>query len=155
MHHVSATALFFFLLLTTGNFDVEVCKKWRTLASENTLWSTLFKERWGTDCATFYAPIDSRTWKDVYAVQDRCDRFGVGLKIIREGEDYFLVHQGEIQRHLGRRRPRTAGIDSSSEAGEAHNRLAGDEHCSSILDQIIFFIGDVEAASTHAKRICR
>lgn len=78
-----------------------------------------------------------------------------GLKIIREGEDYFLVHQGEIQRHLGRRRPETVRIDSSSKAGEAHVRLGDDEHCSSILDKIIFFIGDMEAASTHAKRICR
>lgn len=47
------------------------------MASENALWSDLFKERWGEDHAAFYAPVGSKSWKDVYEVQDRCDRIGL------------------------------------------------------------------------------
>lgn len=56
---------------------VEVCRKWKIMASENVLWSNLFVERWGRDSASFYAPMDSKSWKDVFAVQDRCDRVGL------------------------------------------------------------------------------
>ncbi|KAI5657598.1 hypothetical protein M9H77_26391 [Catharanthus roseus] len=134
-----------------------VCRKWKNLASDNTLWSNLFTERWGVDRATFYAPIDSKTWKDVYIVQDRCDRFGLGLKIIREGDDYYLIHQGQIQRYLGTRSLETGRIDASTEAGYVDDCSGGNEPRSGILDKILFFIGDMEAASTHAKRsrICR
>lgn len=55
----------------------KVCQKWKTLAGEDGLWLNLFKERWGEDQATFYAPVDSKSWKDVYEVQDRCDRVGL------------------------------------------------------------------------------
>ncbi|KAG8381102.1 hypothetical protein BUALT_Bualt06G0087300 [Buddleja alternifolia] len=130
-----------------------VCRKWRGLASDDTLWSNLFKERWGIDNAAFYAPADSNSWKDVYIVQDRCDRIGLGLKIIREGDDYLLVHQGQIQRHLGSRQ-------QESRAFNLENGITGGEECkdeeegqcSSILDKILFFIGDMESASVHAKR---
>lgn len=54
-----------------------VCRKWKLVASDNTLWSNLFKERWGEDHAAFYAPVGSKSWKDVYEVQDRCDRIGL------------------------------------------------------------------------------
>ncbi|PHT96717.1 hypothetical protein BC332_34360 [Capsicum chinense] len=47
------------------------------LGSENSLWCDLFIERWGSDQATFYAPDDSKSWKHVYMVQDRCDRNGL------------------------------------------------------------------------------
>ena len=53
---------------------VEVCRKWKILASDDTLWSYLFTQRWGVDHATFFAPDGSKLWKDVYAVQDRGDR---------------------------------------------------------------------------------
>lgn len=72
-----------------------------------------------------------------------------GLKIVREGDDYFIVHQGEIQRYLGSRQPESRAIDSSN------NRLVSadeEQPCSSILDKILFFIGDMETASVHAKR---
>ncbi|KAJ8513797.1 hypothetical protein OPV22_004231 [Ensete ventricosum] len=62
----------------------QVCRKWRVLASDDALWSNLFKERWGADSAAFYAPTDPKSWKDVYIVQHRCDRFGLGLRIITE-----------------------------------------------------------------------
>lgn len=61
-----------------------------------------------------------------------------GLKIIREGDDYYLVHQGQIQRGLGSRRESTEDAEVASSGG--------------ILDKIFFFIGDMEAATTHAKR---
>ncbi|KAL8550980.1 hypothetical protein ACS0TY_000166 [Phlomoides rotata] len=114
-----------------------VCRKWRELASDNELWSNLFKERWGVDRATFYAPSNAESWKNIYIVQDRCDRVGLGLKIIREGDDYFLVHQGQIQRCLGTRRQES---------------VEEEQPCLGILDKILFFIGDMEAASSHAKR---
>ncbi|CAH1444527.1 unnamed protein product [Lactuca virosa] len=33
--------------------------------------------------------------------QDLCHRVGLGLKIIKDRDDYFLIHYREIQRHLG------------------------------------------------------
>uniref|UniRef100_A0A5B7CCQ5 F-box protein n=2 Tax=Davidia involucrata TaxID=16924 RepID=A0A5B7CCQ5_DAVIN len=136
----------------------QVCRKWKAMTSDNKIWSNLFKERWGSDHAMFYAPVDSKSWKDVYEVQDRCDRVGLGLKIIREGGDYFLVHQGEIQRHLGSRSQQN-GANGCSLSSERH--LIGEtsveeekEPCLGILDKILFFIGDLEVASIYAKR-CR
>ncbi|KAF7816658.1 F-box/WD repeat-containing protein pof10 [Senna tora] len=135
----------------------QVCRKWKLLASDNALWSNLFKERWGGDHAAFYAPIDSKSWKDVFEVQDRCERIGVGLKIIREGSYYYLVHQGEIQRCLGSRRNRRQATSHSFHTYGSEEDLAGeasvDERaCRGILDKILFFIGDLEVASADAKR---
>ncbi|PSS04480.1 F-box/WD repeat-containing protein [Actinidia chinensis var. chinensis] len=128
----------------------QVCRRWKVLGADNNLWSNLFEERWGRDHAVFYAPIDAKSWKDVYEVQDRCDRVGLGLKIIREGGDYYLVHQGEIQRHLGSRRPRKgANAPERDLTGEGS---LGEEPSSGILDKILFFIGDLEAASASGKR---
>ncbi|XP_015870001.2 uncharacterized protein LOC107407255 isoform X1 [Ziziphus jujuba] len=138
----------------------QVCRKWKFLASDNNLWSTLFKERWGRDHAAFYAPVSSKLWKDVYEVQDRCDRIGLGLKIVREGSDYYLVHQGEIQRYLGSRRQRK-GVNNGSPLGLKREVIgegslqeedSNEESCRGILDKILFFIGDLEVASTEAKR---
>ncbi|XP_027353311.1 uncharacterized protein LOC113863791 [Abrus precatorius] len=136
----------------------QVCRKWKLIASDNALWSNLFKERWGGDHAAFYAPIGSKSWKDVYEVQDRCDRVGVGLKIIREGSDYYLVHQGEIQRYLGSRKNKEKATGHSYHTlkseidftGEAS--LTEERSCRGILDKILFFIGDLEVAAADAKR---
>ncbi|KAI9156416.1 hypothetical protein LWI28_006001 [Acer negundo] len=136
----------------------QVCRKWKVLASNNNLWSNLFKERWGGDHAAFYAPADSKPWKDVFEVQDRCDRFGLGLKIIREGGkpgDYYLVHQGEIQLHLGsRKQQRRIDTCPSNSNGEFIGEGFQDKEKSGqgILDRILFFIGDLEVASSDAKR---
>ncbi|CAL9201526.1 unnamed protein product, partial [Musa hybrid cultivar] len=46
-----------------------LCREWRRLASDDELWSELFKKRWGSDCAASYAPTGSKSWKDVYAVR--------------------------------------------------------------------------------------
>ncbi|KAE8719705.1 major facilitator superfamily domain-containing protein 5 [Hibiscus syriacus] len=131
---------------------LQVCRKWKALGSDNLLWSNLFKDRWGVDQAAFYAPdpMHSTSWKDVYETQDRCDRVGLGLKIIREGGDYFLVHQGKIQRYLGSRLKRKGAEDcESSTSGQEVNV---EEPCRGILDKILFFLGDLEAASDGAKR---
>ncbi|GMI75584.1 hypothetical protein HRI_001227700 [Hibiscus trionum] len=131
---------------------LQVCRKWKVLASDNILWSNLFKDRWGVDQAAFYAPdpIHSTSWKHVYETQDRCDRVGLGLKIIREGGDYFIVHQGKIQRHLGSglKRKGVEGCGSSTSKQE----LNAEEPRRGILDKILFFLGDLEAASDDAKR---
>ncbi|KAK3034749.1 hypothetical protein RJ639_032702 [Escallonia herrerae] len=140
-----------FFLLDHQNLATaqQVCRKWKLLGSENVLWSNLFKERWGEERAIFYAPVDSKSWKDAFEVQDRCDRVGVGLKIIREGDDCYLIHQGEIQRHLGsRKQKRKTGGSFSTEADFTDR----EEPCSGILDKMLFFLGDLEAASGHAKR---
>ncbi|KAL1309624.1 hypothetical protein HN51_052321 [Arachis hypogaea] len=135
-----------------------VCRKWKFIASDNDLWSNLFKERWGGNHAAFYAPIGSKSWKDVYEVQDRCDRVGVGLKIIREGSDYYLVHQGEIQRHLGSRKNQEHVNGRSSHTFCSENDFIGEGSLiqersrRGILDKILFFIGDLEVASAGAKR---
>ncbi|KAF5442686.1 hypothetical protein F2P56_035318 [Juglans regia] len=132
----------------------QVCRKWKFLASDNNLWSNLFRERWGGDSAVFYAPIGSKSWKEVYEVQDRCHRVGLGLKIIREGGDYYLVHQGEIQRYLGSRRQRKGATGCTLNTKRDFNGEGSQEEqsCRGILDKILFFIGDLEVASTDAKR---
>ncbi|KAJ7965297.1 F-box-like protein [Quillaja saponaria] len=130
---------------TSDSFDW----KWKLLGSDNTLWADLFKERWGDDRALFHAPVGSKSWKDVYVVQDRCDRVGLGLKIIREGSDYYLVHQGVIQRYLGSRRIRK---QAASHPVICEEGVLDERSCRGILDKILFFIGDLEVASADAKR---
>ncbi|XP_050236119.1 uncharacterized protein LOC126686131 [Mercurialis annua] len=122
---------------------LQVSKKWKAMASENGLWCNLFRERWGGDRAAFFAPDDSRSWKDVYEVQDRCDRIGLGLKLIREGLDYYIVHKGEIQRYLGSKRELKRAL--------MEERTTKKEE--GILDKILFIVGDMEVAATQIKRI--
>ncbi|RZC69621.1 hypothetical protein C5167_034187 [Papaver somniferum] len=132
-----------------------VSRKWKHLASQNILWCNLFKERWGDDQAAFYAPTESKTWKNVYEVQDRCDRVGLGLKIIREGGDYYLVRQGEIQRYLGSRNDeKDANDHSKCKRGRvtSEGSFEEDQPCLGILDKILFFMGDLEMAASDAKR---
>ncbi|KAH0448363.1 hypothetical protein IEQ34_022163 [Dendrobium chrysotoxum] len=114
-----------------------VCRKWKKAASDDAIWLKLFTVRWGEDLAEFFSSHHSKSWKEVYAIQHRCDRYGLGLKIITEGDDCYLIHQGEIQRHLGR----WDGKNSKEE-----------ESCSEISDKILFFIGDLEVACAEAKR---
>ncbi|KAK4273861.1 hypothetical protein QN277_017174 [Acacia crassicarpa] len=131
----------------------QVCRKWKLLASSDSLWSNLFKERWGEDSAAFHDPNGSKSWKDVFEVQDRCDRVGVGLKIIREGSYYYLVHQGEIQRCLGSRGDREEARSLICHSNGLERESTGETgSCLGILDKILFFIGDLEVASADTKR---
>ncbi|KAI8565105.1 hypothetical protein RHMOL_Rhmol03G0234800 [Rhododendron molle] len=123
-------------------------RRWKALAADNNLWLNLCEERWGSICAAFYAPKDSRSWKDVYEVQDRRDRVGLDQKIIREGVDYYLVHLGEVHRHLGSR-PQSKGANGCLLGSEIGLK---EEPSSRILDKILFFLGDLEAASVCGKR---
>ena len=78
-----------------------------------------------------------------------------GLKIIREGDDCYLIHQGEIQRHLGSKRPRIEPSNSFLSSQTDYTRdesLDPEEPCLGILDKILFFLGDLETASSSAKR---
>ncbi|KAF8412082.1 hypothetical protein HHK36_000036 [Tetracentron sinense] len=149
----SELALKIFCFLDQQNLATaqQVCRKWRVLASDNILWCNLFKERWGGDHSKLYPLCDSKSWKDVYEVQDRCDRVGLELKIIREGGDYYLIHQGEIQRYLGSRKGRN-GEFSSKRGFIGEGSLEGEQLCLGILDKILFFMGDLEVASRDAKR---
>ncbi|KAJ3680165.1 hypothetical protein LUZ60_016443 [Juncus effusus] len=124
--------------LTTAN---QVSRKWRILSSDNSLWCDLFKKRWGQDSAQFYAPQEPKTWKGVYTVQNRCDRYGLGVKIIREGTDYYLISQGEIQRHLS----------SSQNKRKIAERTSQQDEGSAISDRLLFFLGDLETACANAK----
>lgn len=77
------------------------------------------------------------------------------MKIVREGSDYYLVHQGEVQRYLGSRKNRqqVSSHTSSSETDfTGESSIAEERSCRGILDKILFFIGDLEAASVDAKR---
>lgn len=47
------------------------------LGSDNNLWAKLFKKRWGETRAEFHTPVESKTWKEIFEVQDRCDRVGL------------------------------------------------------------------------------
>lgn len=124
----------------------QVCTKWNALTCDDELWRKLFEDRWGADAAAFYAPAPegSKPWKDVFVVQDRCDRYGLGVRIIREGNDYYLIYQGEIQSYLG------TSCDAKKDAQpqgveEAEKRQ--------ISDRILFFLGDLETAYADAKRV--
>lgn len=78
-----------------------------------------------------------------------------GLKIIREGDDCYLIHQGEIQRHLGSKRPRiepSNSFPSSQTEFTRYENLDQEEPCLGILDKILFFLGDWETASSSVKR---
>ncbi|AQK65411.1 OsFBX59 - F-box domain containing protein expressed, partial [Zea mays] len=99
-----AIALPLFFLFQERNFSDDEININKVLASQ-TFFSKLFNDRWGADAAAFYAPEGSKSWKDVFAVQDRCDRYGLGVRIIREGKNYYLIYQGEIQRYLGKESP--------------------------------------------------
>ncbi|XP_062219936.1 uncharacterized protein LOC133919534 [Phragmites australis] len=124
----------------------QVCRKWRTLTCDDELWRKLFDDRWGADTAAFYAPEGSRSWKDAFVVQDRCDRYGLGVRIIREGSDYYLIYQGEIQRYLGSRQ------DTDCDGKNAPRQNTEDEQ-RQVFDRILFFLGDMEAACADAKRV--
>ncbi|KAK3158764.1 hypothetical protein QOZ80_2AG0141280 [Eleusine coracana subsp. coracana] len=124
----------------------QVCRKWRTLTSDDELWRKVFNDRWGADAAAFYAPEGARSWKDVFVAQDRCDRYGLGVKIIREGSDYYLIYQGEIQRYLGSRQ------DTDGDGKNAPQQR-GEEEQRQVSDRILFFLGDLEAACANVKRV--
>ncbi|XP_057522248.1 uncharacterized protein LOC130802305 [Amaranthus tricolor] len=137
-----------FCFLDYQNLSVaqQVCRKWNVLGSDNDLWANLFKERWGETRSEFHTPVESKTWKEVFEVQDRCDRVGLGLKIIREGVDCYLVYQGEVKRHLCSRRQRKQQNEHNQEGSRVGRPSYG------ILEKILFFIGDLEVASNEAKR---
>jgi hypothetical protein len=96
--------------------------------------------------------FDTKGMTFFYSSQNR------GLKIIREGSDYYLVHQGEVQRYLGSRKyPRQVpGHNSNTFSSErdltGESSVAEERSSRGILDKILFFIGDLEAASVDAKR---
>uniref|UniRef100_A0A0E0K3R2 F-box protein n=1 Tax=Oryza punctata TaxID=4537 RepID=A0A0E0K3R2_ORYPU len=137
--------LLFCHLLSRNSYHCSIKTKWNTLTSDDELWRRLFKDRWGADAAAFYAPEGSKTWKDVFIVQDRCDRYGLGVRIIREGSDYYLIYQGEIQRYLGSRQHVSCDSKDSPEQSIEEQRQ--------ISDRILFFLGDLEAACADAKRV--
>ncbi|KAF9597160.1 hypothetical protein IFM89_016148 [Coptis chinensis] len=90
----------------------------------------------------------------VIASDSECSFSTRGLKIIREGSDYYLVWQGIIQRYLGSRNATkiSSGRSNLKRASIPERSQEGKETCSSILDNILFFIGDLEVASCNAKR---
>lgn len=69
-----------------------------------------------------------------------------GVRIIREGSDYYLIYQGEIQRYLGSRQ------HVSCDSKDAPAQSSEDEQ-RQISDRILFFLGDLEAACADAKRV--
>ncbi|VAI59549.1 unnamed protein product [Triticum turgidum subsp. durum] len=124
--------------------NCSVCRKWNALTCDDELWRKLFEDRWGADATAFYAPEPegAKPWKDVFVVQDRCDRYGLGVRIIREGNDYYLIYQGEIQSYLG---TSCDAKDAQPQGAEAEKRQ--------ISDRILFFLGDLETAYADAKRV--
>uniref|UniRef100_A0A0A9E855 Uncharacterized protein n=1 Tax=Arundo donax TaxID=35708 RepID=A0A0A9E855_ARUDO len=69
-----------------------------------------------------------------------------GVRIIREGSDYYLIYQGEIQRFLGSRQ------DTDCDGKNAPGQNAEEEQWQ-VSDRILFFLGDLEAACADAKRV--
>jgi hypothetical protein len=76
---------------------------------------------------------------------DRTAFFFRGVRIIREGGDYYLIYQGEIQRYLGSRQ----GTDGD---GKSAPHQKDEEEQRQVSDRILFFLGDLEAACADAKR---
>lgn len=149
----------------------QVCRNWRSLATEDKLWHNLFIKRWGVDQANFFSPSHPKTWKMTYEIQDRCDRLGLGLTITCEGSDYYIIYQGEIQRWLGSKKTTevtkyrqldsetandTLGISNVNDTTEGENidiLPVKKGSCSGLFDKILFFVGDLECASRQVKRI--
>ena len=76
---------------------------------------------------------------------DLCCSLSRGVRIIREGNDYYLIYQGEIQSYLG---------TSSCDAKDAQPaRSGGEAEKRQISDRILFFLGDLETAYADAKRV--
>ncbi|RWW81138.1 hypothetical protein BHE74_00010491 [Ensete ventricosum] len=70
-----------------------------------------------------------------------------GLRIITEGNDYYLIHQGEIQKSLGMCNLRNESCDDVAPLQDVRERH------SRIPDTILFFLGDLEAACAAAKHL--
>ncbi|KAM0924294.1 hypothetical protein ACQ4PT_004936 [Festuca glaucescens] len=72
----------------------QVCRKWNALTCDDELWRRLFEGRWGADAAAFYAPAPegSKPWKEVFVVQDRCDRYGLYGRQDHQGRQRLLPH---------------------------------------------------------------
>jgi len=125
-----------------------VCRKWSALTSDDELWRKLFNDRWGADAAAFYAPDGSKSsscrtdltdvfpssdvanwqWHLATAVEQQFSRSGTGrscisltrgIRIIREGKDYYYliyIYQGEIQGYLGYRQDKDTDVDCGKNA---------------------------------------
>lgn len=148
----------------------QVCRNWRSLATDDELWHNLFIKRWGVDQANFFSPSYPKTWRMTYEIQDRCDRLGLGLTITCEGSDYYIIYQGEIQRWLGSKKtakakykqPDSKTVNDSFGISTVNNPTEGENidilpvkkgPCAGLFDKILFFVGDLECASRQAKRI--
>lgn len=96
----------------------------------------------------FQEPLELSTCRTLPDSFDTALNYRSGVKIIREGSDYYLIHGGEILKFLGTGRPTPRdGISSKAESrGE-------EERASAISDRILFFLGDLETAFTAAKRV--
>eukprot|EP00252_Welwitschia_mirabilis_P006892 TRINITY_DN17828_c0_g1_i1.p1 TRINITY_DN17828_c0_g1~~TRINITY_DN17828_c0_g1_i1.p1 ORF type:complete len:173 (+),score=23.38 TRINITY_DN17828_c0_g1_i1:70-588(+) len=146
----------------------QVCRSWKALATEDVLWRNLFVKRWGEDQANFFSPCSPKTWKMTYETQDRCDRVGLGLTVTSEGNDYYIVYQGEIQVWLGSKQTlckrKEADLEITNGAHNFSNSVTTEVRdistpttgpCPGLLDKILFFVGDLESAARQAKQIRR
>ncbi|KAG8373793.1 hypothetical protein BUALT_Bualt11G0062100 [Buddleja alternifolia] len=133
---------------------VQVCRKWRGLASDDTLWSNLFKKDGGLIMLHFMLlQILTRGKMSTSFKTVVTNRIVIGVEDNKRRRMIIISFQGQIQRHLGSRQ-------QESRAFNLENGITGGEECkdeeegqcSSILDKILFFIGDMESASVHAKR---
>ncbi|KAL3684242.1 hypothetical protein R1sor_002264 [Riccia sorocarpa] len=102
-----------------------VCRTWRHLTDHAELWKTLYERRWGrTKEPTAHFKNNtspaSESWKTAYEIQDRWDRIGEDMTIIREGDDYFLAQKGRLLRFLG-----TCSSDKTKVVDQAQRAVVG------------------------------
>ncbi|BBN03908.1 hypothetical protein MPTK1_3g00550 [Marchantia polymorpha subsp. ruderalis] len=136
----------------------KVCRSWRRLSDQEELWKSLYKKRWGsTKAAKVGLDISaSQSWKSAYEIQDRWDRVGEEMTIVREGNDYFLAQKGLLLRFLGSRSSKTKDVRpkcATPVPRQDTNPRKRATNCSEsgvrssapgLLDKLIHFVADMD-----------
>ncbi|MCO5568189.1 hypothetical protein L7F22_021885 [Adiantum nelumboides] len=136
----------------------QVCRSWYSVSAQAHLWQRLYEQRWGKGTC---ALRQSTSWKTAFEARDRCQRIGMDVHIAREGLDYFLVHEGRLLRFPGTRRSQEQGPnDEVCERRLIHRQTSLPSQCApsgseeGLIDNLLFFLGDLEHAMRKPKRIC-
>ncbi|KAL3722016.1 hypothetical protein ACJRO7_034376 [Eucalyptus globulus] len=121
---------------------------WRLLQNPSSLWSQLFKGLYHHSTKFWHANKGLRPswgWLSLLSGRD-----SIMHNLQWSGVNFYnglIIHQVELQHHLGPRTPCPSGSKRHQNGEELMHKEASCQ-CRGILDKIMFFIGDLEVAST-------